>query len=94
VLGFFSREVEAMLLGEQGLLTVVGLPVGFALGYALCAVVVARFETEMFRLPLVAEPLTYATAAAIIVLAAAVSALAVRRRLHRLDLVDALKMRE
>jgi putative ABC transport system permease protein len=94
VLGFFSKEVEAMLLGEQALLTVIGLPVGFALGYTLCAVLVDRFETEMFRLPLVAEPLTYAMSAAIILAAAALSALAVRRRLSQLDLVDALKLRE
>jgi putative ABC transport system permease protein len=94
VLGFYSREVEAMLLAEQGLLTMVGLPVGFALGYGSSALLTRLYETEMFRLPFVAEPLTYAMAAAIVLAVSAVSALGVRRRLSRLDIVDALKLRE
>ena len=33
VLGFTRREIAVLLLGEQALLTVLALPVGFAIGY-------------------------------------------------------------
>ena len=56
---------------------------------------VARVSSsEMFRIPLVVGPDTYAGAALTIVAATLVSALIVRRRLDRLDLVEVLKTRE
>lgn len=94
VLGFVPREVERILLGEQALLTAVGLPVGFLLGFLLSALIAVRFETELFRLPLAVEPSTYVLGAGVVVAAAVVSSLVVRRRLSRLDLVEVLKARE
>jgi putative ABC transport system permease protein len=94
VLGFSPQEVERILIGEQGLLTAIGLPVGFGLGFALCVLMTVRFETEMFRLPLVVEASTYGVAAGGVLAAGAVAALIVRRRLAQLDLVGVLKARE
>jgi len=48
----------------------------------------------MFRIPLVVSPDTYALAAMTIVVATIISAMVVRRRLDRLDLVAVLKTRE
>jgi putative ABC transport system permease protein len=94
VLGFSPEEVERILVGEQALLTAIGLPVGSAMGFALCILIAVRFETEMFRLPLAVDASTYVLAAAGVVAAGAVAALFVRRRLARLDLVGVLKARE
>jgi putative ABC transport system permease protein len=93
-LGFSRGEVTRLMLAEQGLLTIIGLPVGAGLGILACLLVVARFSSEMFRLPLIVVPATYLTAAGLIVLAGACSALPVRRRIARLPLVEVLKLRE
>jgi putative ABC transport system permease protein len=55
---------------------------------------VTAFSTEVYRLPLIILPRTYAWSIATVVIAAVVSGLAVRRRLNRLDLIAVLKTRE
>ncbi len=94
VLGFTRGEVSYILLGELGLLTLLALVPGFLIGRALCAWLVASLPHELFRIPLVLEPDTYSLAAAVVLGAAAVSSLLVRRRVDRLDLVAVLKTRE
>ena len=94
VLGFSRGEVTRLLLGEQVLLTLAGLPVGFLLGYGLAWLVAFRFESDLFRIPLVIRQTTIGYSLAVVVGAALLSALAVRRRIHRLDLVAVLKTRE
>lgn len=94
VLGFTRREVSVILLGEQAGLTVVALVLGSVLGYAFVAAVFAAAATELFRLPAVIRPQTYGVAVLVVLAAAAVSWVAVRRRLDRLDLVAVLKTRE
>ena len=87
-------EAAAMLLGEQALLTLAALPLGFAAGRLLCLLITLRFSSELFRIPLVIQRSTYLFAAAVVVLAAAASSALVRLRIDRLDLVEALKARE
>jgi putative ABC transport system permease protein len=94
VLGFTRAEVAAMLLGEQGIITLLGLPVGAVLGAVMSAVIIRAYDTEMYRMPLVLRPTTFVTAAALIVVVAAVAGLLVRRRLDRADLIAVLKTRE
>jgi putative ABC transport system permease protein len=94
VLGFRRGEVAYILLGELGILTLLGIPAGFAVGYGLCGFLVSRFESDLYRVPLVVEPATLALAAAVVVVSAALSAIVVWRRLGALDLVAVLKTRE
>ncbi|MGE5234067.1 MAG: FtsX-like permease family protein [Acidobacteriota bacterium] len=94
VLGFSRREVANMLLGEQAVLTLAALPAGVLLGIGLCVLTVRRFESELFRIPVIVSGATIAFALVVVLVAAALSALAVRRRTHRLDLVAVLKTRE
>ncbi len=94
VLGFTRAEISMILLGELAAILLMAVPVGLALGYALAALVVTAFDTELFRFPLVVSPRTFAFAAMTTVVAAVVSGLMVRRRLDRLDLVAVLKTRE
>jgi len=94
VLGFTRAEVSRLLLAEIGTETVVAVPAGLALGYWLVRGLVALHETEMFKIPAVIEPRTYAIAVVIVILAAGASALIVRRRIDTLDLVAVLKTRE
>ena len=83
-----------MLLEEQAVLAVSGIATGLLIGYALCGVLAGLYQWELFRIPLVVSTQTYAFAVAVTFGAAAGSALLVRRRLNRLDLVAVLKTRE
>ena len=94
VIGFSRGEVSYILLGELAVVTLVALPVGCLMGYAMAASMMSLLETELWRLPFVILPRTYAFAAITSIGATVVSALIVRTRLDRLDLVAVLKMRE
>ena len=94
VLGFTRAEVSALLLGEMAISIAVALPLGMFLGWALVATVGTLLQSDQFLFPLVIRPRTYAWAAICVVVAGLGSALVVRRRVDRLDLVAVLKTRE
>jgi putative ABC transport system permease protein len=94
VLGFTRGEVSFILLGELALLTLLATPLGYVLGYAMCAAFVQGFQTDLFRIPLVLEMRTYTIATITVTVCSVISALVVRRRLDGLDMVGVLKSRE
>ena len=94
VLGFSRAEISYILLGEVALLILIGLPLGCLAGQGLALVMTTAFETELYRVPMIIELSTYGTAILVALLATAVSATLVRRRLDRLDLIAVLKTRE
>jgi putative ABC transport system permease protein len=94
VLGFTRAEVSVLLLGELALGIAVALPLGMALGWLLTNGVVEMMGSDQFLFPVVIRPRTYALAALCVVAAGAASAMVVRRRIDRLDMVAALKTRE
>ena len=94
VLGFRQGEIAYILLGELAVLTFAGIPVGFVVGHGLCGFLVSRFESDLYRIPLVVEPFSLALAAAAALASAALSFALIWGKLSRLDLVAALKTRE
>ncbi|MEA3348591.1 MAG: ABC transporter permease, partial [Pseudomonadota bacterium] len=94
ILGFRRLEIAYILLGELAVLTLVAIPLGFLLGYGLCAYIIYYLQTDLYRIPLLVEPGTYAFAATVIIMAAALSAGLVGWRIQRLDLIAVLKTRE
>ncbi len=94
VLGFTRQEIAVILFGEQAVVTLIGIPLGFLVGYLLASALVTAFATEAYRIPLVVAPSTYAFSALVAVAAAIFAGLLVRRRLNRLDLIAVLKTRE
>jgi putative ABC transport system permease protein len=94
VLGFTQGEVGYILLGEIGLLTLFAIPLGFAFGVGLSAYLAAAFASDLYRIPIMVEPSTYATASAIVLVSFAITAALIWRKLSRLDLVEVLKTRE
>jgi putative ABC transport system permease protein len=94
VLGFTHGEVGYLLLGELALLAALALPLGYALGHALIATLVWRFDSDLFRIPHFVSPATYAIAGLSTLAAAGASGLLVRNLVRRLDLVGVLKTRE
>ena len=94
VLGYTRGEISYILLGELGLITLIAIPLGFFIGYWLCAYIAQALASDLFRVPLVIETKTYALAAAVVLSSATVSGLIVRHKLDHLDLVEVLKTRE
>lgn len=94
VLGFRRREVAAILFGEQGALTLLALPIGAAIGVAFTTGLARSFVAEEQRFPVVLAARTYLGAIAVVLVAAALAGLLMRRRLNRMDLVAVLKTRE
>jgi putative ABC transport system permease protein len=94
VLGFSRQEVSAFLLGELALEIALATPLGMVLGYFLASLIVHLIKTDEFLFPFAIEAPTYAFAALCVLFAGGVSALIVRRRVDKLDLVGVLKTRE
>jgi putative ABC transport system permease protein len=94
VLGFTHPEVAYILLGELGIATLLALPPGFLFGRLLCGYLSQSFRSDLYRVPLILEPGTYAFAAAVVLASAVFSALMLWRKLRKLDLIGVLKMRE
>jgi putative ABC transport system permease protein len=94
VLGFTRGEVSVLLLGELALEIAVAIPAGLVAGFGLAALLVFLAPHEVMEIPLVIHPRTYLLAASVIAVAGVASALVVRGRINRLDLVAVLKTRE
>ena len=94
VLGFTRAEISYLLLGEIALLALLALPLGCFVGWGLARLIVAGLQTELYRVPFVVNASTYGWAMIVAVLATAISAFLVRRRIDRLDLIAVLKTRE
>ncbi|MFM9916737.1 MAG: ABC transporter permease [Rhizobacter sp.] len=94
VLGFTRAEVSALLLGELAFVIAIALPLGMVLGWGLTQLIVELLKSDQFFFPVVIRARTYAWASVCVVVAGVASALVVRRRIDRLDMVAALKTRD
>lgn len=91
VLGFSKAAVSYILLGEVALLALVAVPVGLGAGCLLSIYFAGAMGSELFRLPIVFAPATFAAASLIVLSVVALSGLIVRRQIDSLDMVEALK---
>lgn len=94
VLGFTRREVSGLLLGELAVVVAVAQPIGWMIGYGFAWITVQGFDSELYRVPLVVNREVYAYASLVVLGAALISGLIVRRRIDRLDMIEVLKTRE
>lgn len=94
VLGFTRVEISYLLLGELAIITLLAIPLGFLMGYGLTAYMVVALGTDLYRVPLIINRDTYAFAAAVVLISAAISGFIVRHRINHLDLIGVLKTRE
>lgn len=94
VLGFTRSEVSGLLLGEMAIGIAIALPLGMVMGYGLVFLIADLTQSDQFYFPVVIQPRTYAIAGLAVLASGVASALVVRRRIDRLDMVAALKTRE
>lgn len=91
VLGFTRAEVAFILIGEIMLLTLLALPLGYFLGMGLCQLLILGMQTDLYRVPMILTPETWATSAVVVLVASVASLLIIGRSLAQLDMVAALK---
>jgi len=94
VLGFTRAEVSRVMLTELVILILLAIPLGCVIGYGFAKLVIVSFESDLYRIPFIISSQTYAFSSLVVMAAAIASALIVRRRIDRLDLIKALKTRE
>jgi putative ABC transport system permease protein len=94
VLGFTRAEISGILLGGQAIEVALAVPTGLWLGLLWANQFMKTVDQETYRWAVDIAPATYLLSAVVTLLAAAASALWVRRSLDNLDLVSVLKARE
>ena len=94
VLGMTRSETAYILLAELLILTLLAVPAGMALGYALAAMLARAMQSELFRLPVILEASSYARATLTLFGAAALSMAWSSWDLARLNVKEALAARD
>jgi putative ABC transport system permease protein len=94
ILGFTRGELAFVLLSEQAIQIALGVVPGLYLGRTIGGLSLATIDRELLRIPVAGAPASYLGAACVVLLAALLCALIVRRQSDRLDLVAVLKARD
>lgn len=94
ILGFSKFEVSKVLVGEIMILVLLAQPLGWWFGTEVARWMTEGFSSDLYAIPLILKPSTYAWSSLIVLTAAAISTLIVARRLGQLDLIAVMKTRE
>ena len=94
VLGFTQAEIAGILLGEQAVQIALAIPMGLFFGYIMVVGLMSTVDPETYRLPVVISARSYIFSSIVALASGLVSALLVRRKLQKLDLIGVLKTRE
>ena len=92
-LGMPSATISRLITGENMLLTAIGLVPGLAIGYAVSAVFLASFSSDMFRFELHMHPLTPVLTAIAILVTGLLSQVPALRAVRHLDLAKVVRER-
>ena len=94
ILGFSRGEVSYVLMGETLVLALAAQPLGWLFGRWIAMAMIEGFSSDLYSIPLVLAPRTYAYASLVVLSAAIIATLVVRRRIDRMNLVAVMKTRE
>lgn len=94
VIGMTKHESWLVLGGELGIQLLLAIPIGLSLGTGLVALTVKMMGSDLFRLPMVIEPSTFALAVILVAVGGLAFIVLIRTWIGGLDLVGALKTRE
>jgi putative ABC transport system permease protein len=94
VLGYGPWEVGGMFLRESMTLNLLGTVMGLPLGYWLASLMVALYDTEMFRIPLAFDSQIVVKTFILAGLFGLLAHVFVQRSIHKMDWLEALKVKE
>lgn len=93
-LGYDREDVARIATNDIMPLGVVGLAVGLPLGYLMCVGLSKYYTTDIYKLPVVANPRTYVLVAVMLLVFQLISRGVCARRARNIDIVARLKSRE
>lgn len=93
-LGYTPWQVGMLFLRESMLLTLLGTLLGIPGGYGLTWVMAHGYENEMLQLPITTAPWIYLYTIALAILFTLAAHSVVQWNVHRLDIVEGLKVKE
>ncbi|EOT40366.1 ABC transporter permease [Enterococcus columbae] len=94
VLGFFNREVTMYIVRENIIFTVLGILVGYGIGYILTGFILNQVAMNQVVFPIVIKPLAYLLAGGMTILFTVIVMMITHFRLQRINMIDALKSNE
>ena len=94
MLGFFRKEVSGYVFRETVLLSLIGTGAGLVIGMFFHRFVVQTAETDAAMFGRSIYPMSYVYAAALSLLFTLLVSLALKRKLHQIDMVESLKAPE
>lgn len=94
VLGYGPWEVGGLFLRESLIVNLIGTIAGLPLGYLLSVWMVAMYDTEMFRIPVAFTPLILLWTLILSLIFNLAAHAFVQRSIHKLDWLEALKVKE
>ena len=93
VLGFDKRQIYRLVTRENGLMTILGVLIGIPLGYGMCVGLAKAVSTEIYSIPVKLTPSIFIISGIATIVFVAIAQLATIRKIHNLNLMDALKSR-
>jgi putative ABC transport system permease protein len=93
VMGFRKKEIFALIKKENYVLTVLGILLGIPLGKAFIQSLDIMFSNELYTLSINASIMSYILAAFLTILFIYIAQFATRRRIEKLEFLEALKNR-
>lgn len=94
VLGYTPHEVGSIFLRENLLVTIAGSLLGLPVGYWMCVGMVQLFATDLFRLPFIITPLSWILPVLLGIAFALLAHWPVQRAIKKMDVVQALNVKE
>ncbi len=94
VLGYSPWQVGMLLFRENMVVTMLGTVIGMPFGYLLAVITSMAYNTELFRFPVIAEPDTWVWAFLLAIVFGSVAQVFVQWRVHRMDWLEALQVKE
>jgi putative ABC transport system permease protein len=94
VLGYGPWEIGGLFLRESLTVTLIGTALGLPVGYRLAAAMVGMYENDMFRIPLVFEGSILLKTFVLAALFSLVAHAFIQRSIHKMDWLEALKVKE
>ena len=91
--GLTHRRVAALIAGETGLLTVMGIVPGLLVGYLAAVALMNSFSSPEFPISTNIRPLTYAGAALVMVIVAVLSLIPAIRAVKRINVGEIVRER-
>ena len=93
-LGYTPWQIGGLFLRESMIVNLAGALLGLPLGYSIMLILAVTYQTDMFRMPVVAPPIVFLVTLVLAVAFALAAQAVVQRVIFRLNWLEALNVKE